>query len=256
MTLFLAIGLAASTALAAFLLGSLTRQGALAAFLVGTAVLHGTGVPGTLALLTFFIGSTLVSRWSPDPAAERLGAKGIKRDAWQVLANGGPAALAALLGPGPGVWAVTSSLAVAAADTWATSIGAWSRRPPRHLFTGRPVTPGTSGGITLLGTVGALAGSLSVAAAGAIPGAAFSLLAAAVCIGMLGMLADSAVGAAWQGRFYCDRCGQDTERRIHICGNPAAFRGGLEWLSNDGVNAIATTAGALGGLAGWWWLAS
>jgi uncharacterized protein (TIGR00297 family) len=256
MTPILAFGIAASSAFAAFLLGSLTRQGAAAAALVGTAVLYGTGIPGALSLLTFFIGSTLVSRWSPDPAAERLGAKGGRRDGWQVLAKGGPAALTALLGPGPGVWAVTSSLAVAAADTWATSIGARSARPPRHLLTGRPMTPGTSGGITLLGTAGALAGSLSVAAAGVMPGEKLSLLPVAAVIGMLGMLADSAVGAAWQGRYYCDRCGQPTERRIHTCGSPAAFRGGAEWLSNDGVNAIATTAGALGGLAGWWWLAS
>ena len=239
----------------AWVLRALTGPGAVAATAVGTAILTGTGVPGGAALLTFFIGSNILSRISPDPAS-RLGAKGSRRDHWQVLANGGVAAIGALLGPGPGSWIVTTSLAVAAADTWATSVGAWSGRPPRHLLTGRTVPPGTSGGITLLGTAGALAGGLIVAAAAAIVSQDQRLLLFAAPVGLVGMLVDSALGAGWQGQFYCAECGEETERRVHRCGTRSLPRGGLLWLNNDGVNALATGLGGIAGWAGWWWLGS
>jgi uncharacterized membrane protein len=71
---------------------------------------------------------------------------------------------------------------------------------------------------------------------------------------MLGMLADSVMGAAWQGRFLCPGCGRATERRVHRCGRQTVPTGGVVWLSNDGVNGLATALAALGGLAAWrWW---
>jgi len=242
-------------ALLAFGFRALTGLGALAATAIGSAILIGTGLPGGAVLLTFFIGGSIVSRVSPDPAS-RLGAKGSARDQWQVLANGGAAAAGALLGGGPGLWIVTASLAVAAADTWATSIGAWSRRAPRHLLSGKVVPPGTSGGITLLGTVGALAGAVMVAGVGGLVSHQGRLLAFATMVGFVGMLAHSALGAGLQGRFYCAQCREDTERRVHHCGTRSVPRGGLPWLNNDGVNALATTLGGMAGWAGWWWLGS
>lgn len=239
----------------AFGFHALTGFGALAATAIGSAILIGTGLPGGAALLTFFIGSSIVSRVSPDPTS-RLGAKGSRRDHWQVLANGGVAAAGALLGAGPGLWIVTASLAVAAADTWATSIGAWSSSPPRHLLSGKVVPPGTSGGITLLGTLGALAGAVMVAGVGALVSHQGWLLPVATMVGIAGMLADSALGAGLQGRFYCAQCREDTERRVHHCGTRCVPRGGLPWLNNDGVNALATALGGMAGWAGWWLLGS
>ena len=56
------------------------------------------------------------------------------------------------------------ALAAASADTWATEVGTlWGGRP-RSIISGRPVAPGMSGGITLIGTMGALVGSAIVAA--------------------------------------------------------------------------------------------
>jgi len=241
--------------LLAFGLRALTGLGALAATAIGSAILIGTGLPGGATLLTFFIGSSIVSRVSPDPAS-RLGAKGSRRDQWQVLANGGVAAAGALLGAGPGLWIVTASLAVAAADTWATSIGAWSPRPPRHLLSGKVVPPGTSGGITLLGTLGALAGAVMVAGMAASVSHQDWLFPLATMVGLAGMLVDSALGAGLQGRFYCAQCREDTERRVHHCGTRSIPRRGLRWLNNDGVNALATALGGMAGWAGWWWLGS
>jgi uncharacterized protein (TIGR00297 family) len=204
------------------------------------------------ALGAFFIGSSLISRLAPDRSVTLLDAKGSTRDSWQVLANGGAAALAAILPvpPRAALWMVTASLAAAAADTWATSTGGWSKTDPRHILLWTPVPSGTSGGVTLLGTGGALFGATIVGAATAIAGDQPSLLPLAVVVGTLGMLTDSVLGSVWQGRFHCPVCDGSTERRVHRCGAKTSRTGGAAWLTNDGVNAIATLfAAALGYLA-------
>jgi len=201
------------------------------------------------ALGAFFVGASLISRLAPDPAARAGEARGNQRDPWQVLANGGAAALGSLLAPeSAALWVATASLATAAADTWATAVGGWSPVPPRGILDWRPVVAGTSGGVTWLGTAGAVAGGLSVAAAAGLASGTLALTPLGLLIGVLGMTADSVLGAGLQGRFYCERCGVPTERRIHRCGTGARQTGGLRWLDNDGVNAVAT---ALGGGLGW-----
>ena len=84
---------AAAIAALAWGLRTLTGGGALAAWLVGTLILAGTGWPGAAALLAFFVSSSLVSRF--EPADRSLDPKGSRRDAAQVIANGGAAALPA-----------------------------------------------------------------------------------------------------------------------------------------------------------------
>jgi uncharacterized protein (TIGR00297 family) len=246
------IGLA--TALVAWGARGLSASGVVAASLVGMFVLAGTGWAGGAVLATFFVGSTLVSRLSPDLSAQELDAKGDQRDAGQVLANGGVAAfggLLALLYPAPAAWIVTASLTSAAADTWATSIGARSRSAPRDLITGRVVPPGTSGGVTWYGTIGALIGGATVAGVGAILFHEGRLFPLASLIGMGGMLFDSALGSCCQGRFQCPRCAVPCERAIHRCGTRATHTGGLRRLTNDGVNAAATVVAGMGGWLAW-----
>lgn len=241
--------LAGAVVAGAWRTGHLGRSGAAAALLVGTTILHGAGYAGGLALLLFFVGSSAVGHLAPDPA-RHLGARGGRRDAWQVLANGGAAAVAALLFPGPlALWMVTGSLAAAAADTWASGLGALSAREPRHILRWRTVPAGTSGGITTLGTVGGLIGALTVALPLGVLTRAAPPAVAATGIGFGGMLLDSLLGAGLQGKFACRRCGSNTERRRHACGDPTERTGGLAWLTNDGVNAIVTAAAAA---VSWW----
>ena len=255
MSTALAVVLAAGFAAAGWRAGALSGTGALAATFVGTAILTGAGWPGAAVLGAFFVSSSVVSRVRP-PAPPVGDAKGDRRDHWQVLANGGPAALGALFArdqPTLALWTTTASLAAAAADTWATSIGAWSRSLPRHLLTRRPVPPGTSGGITPYGCLGAAAGALLVAGTGVLAGHDPRLWAFAA-IGFGGMIVDSALGAAAQGRFRCVACGEPSEWQVHGCGAVTIHEGGWRWLDNDGVNGLATTLAALAGWASWAWL--
>ncbi len=254
----LAAGLSAAVALGGWAARALTLTGALAAVGVGTAILFGAGWPGAVALAVFFVGSSAVSR-IPGAPARTSDAKGDRRDAIQVLANGGAAAVAAVAfraNPVAAIWIVTASLSAAAADTWATETGIRSRIAPRRLLFGAAVPSGTNGGMTVRGTVGGLAGAASVAlVTGAVTGDA-PLAMAATVIGMLGMVADSLLGATVQARFQCPGCGLDTEHRTHRCGTRTTHTGGIAWLGNDGVNMAATTLAALGGLAAYRWLAT
>ena len=254
----LAAGLSAAVALGGWAARALTVAGALVAILIGTAILTGAGWPGAVALAVFFIGSSAVSR-IPRGAPRTGDAKGDRRDAAQVLANGGAAAVAALAlrsDPLLATWAVTASLSAAAADTWATETGLRSRTFPRLLLLGPVVSPGTNGGMSVRGTAGAALGAASVAlTTGAVTGD-LPLALAATMLGLAGMLADSALGAVAQARFHCAACASDTERRTHECGALSIRTGGLSWLGNDGVNAVATTLAALGGMAAHRWLAA
>jgi uncharacterized membrane protein len=72
-----------------------------------------------------------------------------------------------------------------------------------------------------------------------------------MAIGTGGMVLDSVLGATLQGRFHCPPCGVDSEHRVHRCGSPTVHTGGLPWLTNDGVNAVSTAAGALAGMVAW-----
>ena len=250
MTLWLAAITSALVAVPAWLARALTTGGAGAALAVGTAILWATGWAGAAALLTFFVTSTIVSHLCPDPAAERGDAKGGTRDARQVLANGGAAAAIALLAyqePQVALWGAVSALAAASADTWATAIGGTAPHPPRHILTRAPLPAGTSGGITLRGTAGGAVGAFVVALATGVAARDSALIAIATIVGFAGMLADSLVGATIQGRFHCPVCNVATERPMHRCGSPTLPVGGWGWLTNDGVNAIATSSAALVG---------
>lgn len=265
MFLRLACGLLLSLGIAvpAGLLGSLSPDGVLGAVLVGTPTLGFGGWSWGLTLVAFFVSSSLLTRYREERKRSLgdLQAKGGRRDLGQVLANGGVGAILAILSalfPHP-AWpaAFAGALAAATADTWATEIGALSPRPPRLLTTGRPVAVGTSGGVTPWGWAAAAGGSLFLGATlflaewGLGNAPSWEVIPLALLGGLAGSTADSLLGATLQGLYRCPSCGKETERREH-CGRPTVPVRGFPWLTNDGVNLIATLAGALlsGGL-GW-----
>src|SRR2546422_8154673 len=130
-----------------------TGDGLAAGLAVGGAVTWGLGWPGLARLAGFFLSGSLLTQWT--------GGTGGRRNARQVLANGGVGAVAALAGSWP---AAAGAIAAAAADTWATEIGSFSPVPPRLVTTWERVTRGASGGFTALGTAGGVAGAVAIAA--------------------------------------------------------------------------------------------
>jgi len=221
------------------------------------AVLYGTGWQGGAVLAAFFISSSLISRVATTPPL--MDPKGHRRDHWQVFANGAVAAAGATVAtiePDLGLWLVTASLAAAASDTWATSVGSRSPVSPRLIWNQRVVPAGSNGGITLLGTVGAVGGAMIVAGTGAVAAGRPMLLPIGTLIGFFGMVVDSTLGALLQGRFHCPSCQVPSEWRIHRCGSATLQEGGLAWLNNDGVNFLATLVAAAAAWATWQWMDS
>lgn len=251
---------------------ALTIGGALAAWVVGTVVVGTTRWAWGGLLLLFFVTSSLLSFLrKADKEKLAAGGKGARRDAGQVFANGGAAALAAgvaLFAPVPAIFAAyCGSLAAATADTWATELGATFGGSPRLITNGRPVPAGTSGGVTPAGTLGGAAGAALIAlaamgvaqlgptaTASGVRVAPEKLFVAVLVGGFAGMLVDSLVGATLQGKFVCDACGVSTESRLHVCGKAARRVQGWAWLGNDWVNVTATFVGAGLGYAVFLWL--
>lgn len=226
---------------------ALTGSGAAAAIAVGTAVYGSGGWRNASILLAFFVSSTALSRLgrTRKRALVDAGKQGA-RDGWQVLANGGAAALCALLAQGHyGAWQVAfaGAFAAATADTWATEIGTLYGGTPRSILGGGSLATGLSGGITIAGSLAQVAGALAIAMVAALTRAS-SGMAAILLAGVAGSLVDSLLGATLQARYYCNGCARACEGDPHVCGANPALRSGLSWLNNDGVNALATTAGA------------
>ncbi len=152
---------------------SLSRSGVAGAIMTGSVTVGMGGWAWGLSLIYFFASSSYLSHFrSSDKertAADKF-SKGSQRDFFQVMANGGVAtALAIAHGltrsqPAREVLKAgyTGTLATANGDTWATELGVLNTRQPRLITTGKPVAPGTSGGITLLGTGASAAGGLSL----------------------------------------------------------------------------------------------
>jgi uncharacterized protein (TIGR00297 family) len=245
----LAIGaaLALAVALLAYRAHSLDRSGAIAAFLVGTATFGAGGWQGALVLFAFFIPSTVLSRIGKRRKRELvdIGKQGA-RDAWQVLANGGVAALAIVLAlrfGTPLAAAFAGAFAAASADTWGTEIGTLARGAPRSILTLRPLATGLSGGVTLQGTLAEIAGAAFVALIAAL--AHIAPFVPVAIAGIAGAFVDSLLGASAQALHWCPRCERACETDPHVCGTPTVVRRGFAWLENDAVNLAATLCGAI-----------
>ena len=255
-----AFGLSAIIALLAWRLRSLSLSGALAATLVGTVALLSSYGAGVYVVVWFGL-ATILSQIGKAKKASRLAdivQKSSHRDAWQVLANGGVFSALVLSdiiwgaqcdlfsGCGRILVAAAAALAAAGADTWATEIGTLVGATPWSLRTVSRVPTGTSGAITLAGTVSLFAGATALAFLALVLGVVSgnrSVVAVAVG-GCAGALADTVLGAWVQERRWCPRCTSETEQRVHRCGTPTVYHCGLSGLNNDVVNFLCTIVGA------------
>ena len=144
-----------------FKLNILTRRGSFLAFLLGFYLAGIAGWPFLMPVLLFFLSSAAFTKLRHVMRGTRD--KSIARNAWQVIANI--------------IWAFTGSVlflitqdeifilffiafvAAVTADTWASEIGPLLNRRCFSLATMGSVPAGTNGGISLSGTMAALAGA-------------------------------------------------------------------------------------------------
>ncbi len=259
-----AVAVAIAFGLVVYWVRFLDLSGALAAS--GLAwMLIALGTPGwSVPAVTFFVLSSLLSKLGRRQKAdtEVLAEKGSRRDAAQVAANGGVGAILLAASVFVSTWepywllysAFLGAFAAAAADTWATEIGTLARGRTRTLVVGPRVPPGTSGGMSVAGTLGAVLGATTVVGSALISTHGRMELAwgaMVVSAGVGGSVVDSLLGATLQAR-YCNGEGHLTEQP-EVDGHPLPLAAGFRGLGNDGVNWACTAAGAglaaLGALA-------
>ena len=251
--------LAITIAYLAYRAHSLNKSGALAATITGTIIFGVGGWEWAILLLTFFITSSGLSRAfkKRKQGLDEKYSKGHERDAGQVFGNGGIAALFALLhGFFPdALWSwlgFAASLAAVNADTWATELGVLNPHPPRMITNLRKIVEkGTSGGISLVGTLASLAGSAIIATLAVIfPSSGLSLNTGhwllIIASGLAGSLFDSLLGATVQAIYFCPKDQKETERHpLHLCGTETVHIRGWKWLTNDWVNFGCGVMGAV-----------
>ena len=238
---------------------SLNKSGAFAATVMGTIIFGVGGWQWAILLITFFITSSALSRAFKD---RKLGlnekfSKGHSRDAGQVFGNGGVATLFVLIHaiyPESTLsWVgFAASLAAVNADTWATELGILNPTPPRIITDLRKrVEKGTSGGVSLFGTLASLLGSSVIAFLAVLLSPVDNMLNTnyfliITVVGVIGSLFDSFLGATVQAMYFCPRDNKETEKHpLHTCGEETIHIRGWRWLNNDLVNFACAMFGVL-----------
>ncbi len=241
---------AAIVSIGAYRLKALSQSGAVATFLLGFLIFSVGGIPWSATMLTFFIFSSLLSKIpKKKEIMERVFERGSRREASQVLANGGVPGVMLIL-----YWLTGDSLyfdlniialAGAAADTWATELGGrYGADRPLHLRLLRKVPAGTSGAVSI---VGFLASFLGGSIIGLVGGLWTDMPWYYAGIGGLVVsLLDSFLGAYLQKQYICPECGELSEVPFH-CGKeiPSGEKKspGFRWLNNNRVNILSIILG-------------
>ena len=203
-----AVGANAIVAAAGYLAGTVSLSGTIAGLLIGIVIYAATGWQGWVLLLTTFALAVIASRAGlrRKQALKIEEARGGRRGAGNALANTGiaaAAALVAMLSPAQetALLVFVAALAAGGSDTIASEIGkAWGR----HAFlitNGTRVKPGTSGAVSVEGTVAGILGALALAALGAALGLVdWEMLAPIVVGATIGSMIESTLGASLEHR--------------------------------------------------------
>jgi len=222
---------------------ALDTKGVVAALVVGLTLLATSWIALAL-MMVFFLSSTALTLFRYKEK-ERVGAAERKggRSAAQVLCSGAvPAALVgiSLLTPecrAQLLLAAASAIAYANADTWASEIGSLSKSQPFLIVNPSVrVPPGVSGGITMLGEVGAASGSALIALTYFLLTGGNALLA--FLLGWAGEVMDAILGAVLQVKYECPRCKVLWDHPVHICGSEAVYLRGSKWMKNEVINLV------------------
>lgn len=257
--------LSALIGLVAYRKQALSGSGVIGAIVTGSCIFGFGGWVWGLTLVAFFVYGTLLSRFKERQkekvAAEKF-EKGSRRDLGQALANGGVGAVLAVLfffssNSGWLFAGFVGAMATVNADTWATELGVLSRTAPRLITTGRKVPPGTSGGISALGTLATVLGGFVIGLTvwallfgkswlqlGTDWAGFWWAMPVGAVAGLVGSLADSLMGATVQAMYTQAGTGQATEKKFDRQNRPNPFRRGWSFMNNDAVNFSSSVIGA------------
>lgn len=247
---WLAIAVSLAIAATAWRYHWLTGAGSLSAFVMGSVIYDLGGGRAVVPLLGFLLSGTLLSKLNNKDQAD----SSRPRTASQVWANGGIATIIVLLFTYlKHRWPLYQlenvqlvylcTISAVNADTWSTEIGKLFGKNPLSLRSGRVVTKGTSGAISLVGTAGGFCGALFI------PLTVYFLwplnsveLILTTWVGFLACLTDSILGASIQAQYQVSNSQwlSDTPQEAHQ--KPAQ---GIVFVTNDVVNFLTAASGVI-----------
>jgi uncharacterized protein (TIGR00297 family) len=195
----------------------LTYKGVITGCVIATSLYLGTEFTGVILLGSFFILGIIATSWKRNVKEKYNFAEANdgKRDAKQVLANGGLAAIIGLIAvafPEPQeifVLMIACIFSSATADTVSSELGFVYGRNCYNILTLKKDTRGENGVISIEGTLSGLAGSIFIAFIYSLTIEQFQVCSVLTIIlaGTIGNIADSVLGA--------------TLERNHLIGNNA-----------------------------------
>jgi uncharacterized protein (TIGR00297 family) len=247
--------------LASYRVRALSISGAAGAFIVGLIVFVVGGISASIALFTFFVFGSLLSKLPRnDQSTKPIGHS--ERNWKQVAANGGvPCGALLLMVARPDLREETSmlflgSIATMFADTSATEIGTRYGKHAINILTFKPIKAGTSGGVSFIGSLASIAAPALIAVLHLLSRPLGELcefqgarwVMPIVAGGFLGTVGDSILGASVQAKYRGGECDKLVESRKH-CNDDATLVHGFEWIGNNAVNAMASLIGAIVSLA-------
>tara|TARA_B110000444_G_scaffold48981_1_gene44824 strand:- start:843 stop:1391 length:549 start_codon:yes stop_codon:yes gene_type:complete len=167
------------------------------------------------------------------------------RNAAQVFANGGLALLLCIINhfyPNNFLYySFIAAIAAANSDTWGTEIGKFSKTNPIDIISRKKLETGESGGVTAMGIVGSLLGSLLISLTGYLFKIDVKYLMMIFMSGFFASLFDSIIGSSFQSRFISKSGLIISESYIK---NYYLFTGDKR-LNNDAVNFLCTVSSPL-----------
>lgn len=194
-----------------------------------------------IPIIFMFITSSLLTKVGKQKEIDfqKTIKKSGSRDYIQGLANFGPGLIfysLFLITPSQDLLiAFLATISTANSDSWASEIGGLDKDKPFSILTFKRIPKGISGGISIIGCLGAILGSLSIAVL------SYYIFPDQITIkeiyiitisGFVGMLLDSFIGAKFQ-ILYKNNKGELTEQPQKV------IEKGSNYINNDMVNFIS-----------------
>jgi len=255
MNFILSVLLGSIISLVSYHLRLLSLKGAIATFVLAVIIFTLGSWKWTIPILSFFIFSSLLSkiRKKMNPGVNSVFQRGDERDHIQVIANGGFPGMIILINQIHTTElfyiAYVSAVAAACSDTWATEIGTLINTKTFNIINFNPVEQGISGGVSLLGFIGAILGAIIITvSAVSWLNISYGLFFIILASGVFASVFDSILGSTYQVKYTCMVCDKTIENKFH-CGKNTVHAKGVKWLDNDAVNFAASSFGGLMPLA-------
>ena len=243
--IILSLTLSFILALIAYLKKAMTMSALILAFIFSCLITYYGGLNAFIILASVFIINQIagqIKKEYRDSLTKDVNVKIHQKDLMEIIANVGMGTISIV------IYGLTNNnifliiyaaiMAESLADSLASDIGILSKKAPINILTLKRSKPGLSGNISFLGLFSSLLGSFLISLIFIIPQFNLTNMIIITLSGFLGAILDSLIGALFQIKYKCPKCGIITEQKSH-CKTPTQHYQGFKFLDNDLVNLIS-----------------